>query len=222
MNDFLWGDRKPKPAVLFGLKQLPFSDFYHILFGHNTGEILTDRMLEELVSADSEVIRARQELLLELYQNKRLTGCFRRFADEYVGWREYVGNRFEDSGDAIANIDPCGHVTAVLNAVDDFSHTLQNAKSPIARDLRTQLENLRADLRLDRFEEKWKKVYYDILDARGFAVGLNLDEEMLPTKCKLLSIDQKPTPEPKKSLKGFTLHNGYYKIMVGRRQYLLL
>jgi len=222
MNEFLWGGRAPRRTVLFGLQQLPFSEFYNLLFKRGTGGLLTDAILAELVSADPEVIRARQELLSELYENKRIAECFRRFADEYIGWREYAGNRFDDNGDAIANIDPCGHVTAVLNTIGDFAHVLQNAKSAIARELKTQIETLRADLSLDRFGEKWKKIWFDILDARGYAVGLNFDEDLLPAGCKLLSVDQKPIPEPKKSLKRFFLRDGFYKIMVGRRQYWVL
>ena len=222
MKDFLWSDHTPKPAALFGLKQLPFSDFYHLLFGHSTGALFTDKMLEELVSADPEVIRARQSLIAELIQNKRLTGCFKRFADEYIGWREYISSRFEDNGDALSNIDPCGHITALLETVDDFLRVLQKAQDPIAQDLRTQLETLRKDLALDRFEELWKKVYHDIYDARGYIIGLNFDETLLPNKCKLMSVDQTPTPQPKRSIQKLMLHNGYYKIMLGRRQYLLL
>jgi len=208
MNDFLWGERPPQPAALFGLEQLPFSDFYHLLFRHSAGAIFTDRMLKELVSTDPEVIRTRQDLLLEMYQNKRLAGCFKRFSDEYLGWREYIGSRFEDSGDAIGNIDPCGHVTAVLETIDDFSHNLQKAQNPIARDLRIQLETLRSELSLDRFEEKWKKVYFDILDAREFSVGLDLDEALLPDKGKILEICQKPIPEPKRTVRHILLHDG--------------
>ncbi|HOP12061.1 MAG TPA: hypothetical protein PK629_11275 [Oscillospiraceae bacterium] len=222
MNDFLWGDCTPKPAVLSGLKQLPFSDFYHLLFEHSTGAIFTDKMLEELISADPEVIRMRQELIREMIQNKQLTGCFRRFSDEYVGWREYVGNRFEDGGDAIANIDPCGHVTAVFDAIDNFLHALQNAQSPLAKNFKTKLETLRNDLSLDRFKEIWKKAYYDISNAKSYTVGLNMDENLLPCNCKLLSVNQKPDPQPKKSLQHFLLHSGYYKIMLGRQQNLWL
>ncbi len=222
MNDFLWGDRAPRSAALFGLKQLPFSDFFHLLFGHNTGAMFTDRMLEELVSADPEVISARQELIAELRQNKPLANCFKRFSEEYIGWREYVVSRFDDNSEAIGNIDPCGHITSLLNAVNDFKHNLQKAQSPIAKNLRAQLDALCKELSIDRFEEKWKKIYYDIYDARGFTVGLNFDEELLPVKSKLLSVDQKSTPQPKKSFKHFMLHSGYYKIMLGRRQYLLL
>jgi len=62
MNDFLWGGRAPSSAALFGMKQLPFTDFFHLLFGHGTGALFTDRMLQELVSTDPGVISARQGL----------------------------------------------------------------------------------------------------------------------------------------------------------------
>lgn len=222
MSDFLWGDNPPRPAPLFGLGQLPFSDFFHLLFGHGTGAMFTDRMLEGLVCADPGVISARQELISELRQNKRLANCFKRFSEEYTGWREYVASRFDDGGDAVANLDPCGHVSALLDTVDDFLRTLQNAQNPLAQNLRAQLETLCKDLSIDRFLEKWKKAYSDIYEARGFSVGLTFDEELLPVRTKLLSVDQKPTPQPKNSFKHLALHDGYYKIMLGRRQYLLL
>ena len=223
MNDFLWGEYTPQPASLFGLEQLPFSELYLLLFGRHTGAILTDRMLEGLISANPEVIRARQGFLSELIQNKRLAVCLKKFADAYIGWREYVGSRFEDdSSDAIANMDPCGHITALLETVNDFSDTLQTAKHPIAQDLRTQLENLRKELSIDRFEAQWKTVQYNISEAGRYTVGLSFDDNLLPVKCKLLSVNKEPIPQPRSSFKSFLLHHGYYKIMIDRRQHLLL
>lgn len=201
MRDLLWGDCPEKRAAICGGENLDLDRLCPVIFPKSHRIHISAPRLIEICTADTGVIKRRQEIVSELLRNKKLYDTLNTFLEKYAVMKEYVYHDFGTNEDMIDNLAGANMITDLLTVIEDLKTAIgrQTGLPVWLEKIGEMIDDIFNELKVDVFKPLLDQKMPNIDHTIGYTLGVNLNETLEAEECQFMSMSSEKEDFKKRS-----------------------